>query len=148
MMEEEYRIKGSCFVIAHIAIGAVNRVGIKHPLLVEPPNGKMDLIMRIFQCDNVVTRFRVPSAFSNPLVLGGGVRKDCVVGRSETSQEFCINGVGVWPWCILRVVRDLDGPQQPLRYIFVEGRRVLSWIWVLRIMCLCCIYCCVRSLQA
>ena len=97
MMEVEYRIEASHLVSAHIAIGAADGRGIIHPFLVEPPKRKVDRIMWTFQRNDVVTRCRVLSMVFNPLVLGGPVRKDCVVGRKETSQKSRKNGVGVWP---------------------------------------------------
>ena len=136
MVEEKYRIKASCLVIAHIAIGAWNGVGIQaiFTLLVKTPNSEMDCIMRIFQCNNVVTVVRVLAMVFNPLGLGARVRKDCIVGRKETSHKSRSNGVGVWSWCVDVVVRDLNSAQKPLKYILVEYLGVLSLIWVLRIM--------------
>ena len=75
--------------------------------------------------------------FLNPLILGGRVRKDCVVGRKETPQISRTNGVGIGPSRVHPVVRDLDSAQQPLSYVIIEYLGVLGWIWVRRIMRMC-----------
>ena len=59
------------------------------------------------------------------------------VGRKETSQISCKNGVGVGPSRAYRVVRDLDNAQQPLNYGIIEQLSVLGRIWVRRIMRMC-----------
>ena len=74
--------------------------------------------------------------FFNPLVLGGFVRKDCVVGRAEGSQESRLNGVGVWlsSGFMGVVTRDVDSAHQPLSYIVVEYLNIRIFIWEGRIM--------------
>lgn len=65
MMEEEYQIKASCLIIAHIAIGATNGIGIIETLLVKLQRklafGDRDKKLELLRAyDMILTWERVP----------------------------------------------------------------------------------------